>query len=790
MSSRTIFIFASIISGLIVLLYFPKVTFAQEEFLYDDQELAEMYAPILYFHPAELFRPQSVDVLVNTARLRQSRQNWLDLNILPQVSLSDLFNYRDASYNLDAWLGDEGASDYKNYSAHRSYYQSVLSPDAGGPPIVTYAHVTRDEHPHKITIQYWLFYYYNDWFNKHEGDWELVEIIISDSGDPEWVILSQHHGGTRRLWSATNIELDTHPAVFVALGSHANYFQGDETYPNGRTIGNMQVEIMDRTGSFGRIIPDVILIPDREEVELEPNIWTGFRWITFRGNWGEVAPQSDFSGPLGPCDKGDQWELPYAWGIDQPLDLETWYKNRLSIHVLESGLESSEITIMTSDGRILPSVESLGNRALMHVDPMPGEEIFVEIKVGTDSPYDVEVALPDPKASEVTHYLFSNVQPGPSGRGVLIVQPDNVPFLIIDGVPQKQIPITVKKEQITWDAPDLVWVAGILPAYDVIKGVGISLIAGWLPILVYVFILYHADRYEKEPKSLLVAAYLWGSLPAIIVAIAVRIFFQLPVDLLGPQAVEAVRAGLVSPLIEEALKGIAIIAILLRYRLEFDDVLDGIIYGAMVGFGFAMTGNTISYIGAFLLRGFAGLSTTIFIEGILYGLNHGLYSAIFGAGLGYARLTRNRRKGWVVSLGAFWLAVFCHALHNLAIRTAAGPNLLSMAITWIGILVMILVVSGSLQRQKRCIETELLGEVPSEFYRTLTSWRARRKAQWKALWRGGLIGLRDERRLHKISAELAIKKMQQRKLPEEKGLKDEVLRLQKQLQEILHGQSA
>ena len=69
-----------------------------------------------------------------------------------------------------------------------------------------------------------------------------------------------------------------------------------------------------------------------------------------------------------------------------------------------------------------------------------------------------------------------------------------------------------------------------------------------------------------------------------------------------------------------------------RYRREFDGILDGIIYGAVVGFGFAMTANMISYFGSFLLFGFAGLSNIIFVEGVLYGLNHGFYTAIFGAG--------------------------------------------------------------------------------------------------------------------------------------------------------------
>ena len=215
----------------------------------EDQELAEKFAPVLYFHKDEIFRPQPIDVILNTARLRQDIKFWFDINVLNEVSTSDLVTYRDASYVLDVWYGSKGASDYKNYSAHRAYYEAFLSPGAGGPPIMVYAHIVRDEMQGKTTIQYWLFYYYNDWFNKHEGDWELVQVMLDESGEPEWVVLSQHHGGTRRSWGNTQIEDNTHPVSFVALGSHANYFWGNEVYTNGKDIGSTRVEIMDRTVS-------------------------------------------------------------------------------------------------------------------------------------------------------------------------------------------------------------------------------------------------------------------------------------------------------------------------------------------------------------------------------------------------------------------------------------------------------------------------------------------------------------------------------------------------------------
>ncbi len=756
---------------------------AQEETPLSDQELVEMYAPALYFHPGELFRPQSVDVMVNTARLRQAQRNWLDVNILQEVTLGDLLGFGDESYALDVWFGDEGASDFKNYSAHRAYYEAVLSPEAGGPPIITYAHLVRDEDVEHITIQYWMFYYYNDWFNKHEGDWEMVQVTLSAAGEPEWVIYSQHHGGTRRAWEMAPIEDGTHPAVYVALGSHANYFVGEENYPNGQDIGNIRIEIMDRTGAFGRIYPEVILTPTREEVEADPEAWEGFEWLPFGGHWGEFAFQSDFGGPLGPADKGDQWEQPYAWGMAQPLDTDTWYANRLRVAVLGEAAQGAEVTLEAANGEALPTKVELGGLALLHDDPPPGAAIIAVVAVPSGVSYDLQATWPDAEAGEVTHYIFKNIPGTESGEAKLTIQAGAAPILSIGKLELK--PTTTKTVAATWDAADLVWLAGLLPASEVTRGVAISLLAGLLPTLLYVGLLYWADRYEKEPKRLLAAAFFWGAIPALVVAALVRIFFNLPADMLGPEAIEAVRAGLVTPLIEEAIKGLAVLYIARRYHKEFDNVLDGIIYGAMVGFGFAMTANTISYLGAFLLRGFAGLGSTIFIEGLLYGLNHGLYTAIFGAALGYARLTTDERKRWTIGLGGFALAVLGNALHNLTIRSALGFNLWSVAATWAGALVIVVVMGWSLERQRRVLAAQLAGEIPQALHQAMIRPGGRSRARLQALRSDGIGGWRKTRRIQQLSAELAFKKMQHARRPDEAGLEEEAQEVRERLREIV-----
>jgi RsiW-degrading membrane proteinase PrsW (M82 family) len=269
------------------------------------------------------------------------------------------------------------------------------------------------------------------------------------------------------------------------------------------------------------------------------------------------------------------------------------------------------------------------------------------------------------------------------------------------------------------------------------------------------------------------------------IAVLAHLFFHLPPEMLGANAVDAIWTGFVGPLVEEALKGAVVLFIALRYRREFESVLDGIIYGAMVGIGFAMNANIVSYLGSFLTRGYTGLSFTILLEGIFFGLNHALYSAIFGAGLGYARLSTKRWGRWVFPFAAYLLAVLSHALHNLALRSVAGLNLLTVGLTLTGVLIVALLVVYLLRRQHKCLQVELLDELPDELYQTVLRPAAKAKAQWRSLRRGGFRAWRKSRRLHQLCAEYAFKRMQARISPEEEGIATQAKALREEIRVLI-----
>ncbi len=105
-----------------------------------------------------------------------------------------------------------------------------------GRPDVAYAHVATDPAaPGRLALQYWFFWYFDDYVNTHEGDWEFVQLVW-DAPTAEEALrtapveagYSQHSGGERADWDGGRLERrGDHPVVYAAAGSHANFYTAD-----------------------------------------------------------------------------------------------------------------------------------------------------------------------------------------------------------------------------------------------------------------------------------------------------------------------------------------------------------------------------------------------------------------------------------------------------------------------------------------------------------------------------------------------------------------------------------
>ena len=115
------------------------------------------------------------------------------------------------------------------------YEKWAASQWRGSEPTI-YAHVaTESGVTDRIALQFFFFYPFNDYNNKHETDWERIQLEFAApdaatalAGDlaPDAVVYSQHYGSERATWGDDKLEIedDTHPVVYVSAGSHANQF--------------------------------------------------------------------------------------------------------------------------------------------------------------------------------------------------------------------------------------------------------------------------------------------------------------------------------------------------------------------------------------------------------------------------------------------------------------------------------------------------------------------------------------------------------------------------------------
>lgn len=252
------------------------------------------------------------------------------------------------------------------------------------------------------------------------------------------------------------------------------------------------------------------------------------------------------------------------------------------------------------------------------------------------------------------------------------------------------------------------------------------------------------DRYEPEPKRLLVYGLLWGAFVATAAAIVLGGIGGVFVPV-----TDHVSLAVVAPVTEEASKGLFLLLLLWWRRAELDGILDGIVYAGMVGIGFAFTENILYLAAAY--NGTSGLgpgglpevTATFVVRCLLSPFAHPLFTAFTGIGVGVAVMSRHRGVRIVAPLGGYLVAVLTHGLWNgsTIFGTAgfAGVYLALMVPALLGIVALAVWA----RRSERVMLTNALTDaarrqlVPATDIGWVVDLRARRAARAHALASGG-----------------------------------------------------
>ena len=291
---------------------------------------------------------------------------------------------------------------------------------------------------------------------------------------------------------------------------------------------------------------------------------------------------------------------------------------------------------------------------------------------------------------------------------------------------------------------------------------------GILQAIIYLLFTRAIDLYEREPLRYVVPVFIWGFAVATTIALVFNTIASVTFDaVVSKEAANFLTAVFVAPVVEECSKGLALLIIFVvaylasrrRRLIEFAGVMDGIVYGAAVGFGFALAED--------ILYGMQYGVETFLVRRIFGGFAHAAFTSLTGIGIGLIPFVHNRVLKAVPPILGLLGAILLHATFNFLATVFGAVAYLFMFLVVLAYLVVILVW---LTIERRAIRGELREEVAEGFispeeYAILPTFFRRTAHYLRLILTGHLGAWSRARRVHAAAVDLAFAKSLARRSP-------------------------
>ncbi|HET7478321.1 MAG TPA: PrsW family intramembrane metalloprotease [Rubrobacteraceae bacterium] len=283
---------------------------------------------------------------------------------------------------------------------------------------------------------------------------------------------------------------------------------------------------------------------------------------------------------------------------------------------------------------------------------------------------------------------------------------------------------------------------------------------GMAQAVVYLLFIRFVDLYEREPLWYVIPVFIWGFAVATTASLFFNTIAAITISTIAStQAADTLTAIFVAPVVEESFKGLALIivflvALMLRRRgaMEYSGVMDGIVYGSAVGFGFAIAEDLIYY---------AQYGAEVFVVRRLFGgFAHAAFTSLTGVGIGLIPWVRSGLLKVALPLVGLVCAMLLHATFNFTATVFGSVAYLLLLCVIAAYLVLIAIW---LAVERRTIRDELrdevgFGTISQEEYGILPTY-FRRTAYYLGLMLRGRFGTwRTARKVHNAAVDLAFTK--------------------------------